>query len=39
MKLTSIDTLKDEIVGKRGTVERDIFEYESRMDKNELFVV
>lgn len=32
MKLTSIDELTDEIVGKRGTVERDIFEYDLRMD-------
>lgn len=32
MKLTSIDDLTDEIVGKRGTKERDIFEYDLRMD-------
>ena len=32
MKLTSIDELTDEIVGKRGTSERNIFEYELRMD-------
>lgn len=32
MKLTSIDDLTDEIVGKRGTAERDIFEYDLRMD-------
>ena len=32
MKLTSIDELTDEIVGKKGTVERDIFEYDLRMD-------
>ena len=32
MKLTSIDELTDEIVGKRGTAERDIFEYDLRMD-------
>lgn len=32
MKFTSIDELTDEIVGKRGTVERDIFEYDLRMD-------
>lgn len=32
MKLTSIDELTDEIVGKQGTVERDIFEYDLRMD-------
>lgn len=32
MKLTSIDELTDEIVGKRGTPERDIFEYDLRMD-------
>ena len=32
MKLTSIDELTDEILGKRGTAERDIFEYDLRMD-------
>ncbi len=32
MKLTSIDDFTDEIVGKQGTVERDIFEYDLRMD-------
>jgi len=32
MKLTSIDELTDEIVGKPGKKERDIFEYELRMD-------
>ncbi len=32
MKLTSIDDLTDEIVGKKGTAERDIFEYDLRMD-------
>jgi len=32
MKLTSIDDLTDEIVGKLGTPERDIFEYDLRMD-------
>lgn len=32
MKLTSIDELTDEIVGKRGTPERDIFEYDLRID-------
>jgi len=32
MKLTSIDDLTDEIVGKQGTPERDIFEYDLRMD-------
>lgn len=32
MKLTTIDDLTDEIVGKRGTQERDIFEYDLRMD-------
>ena len=32
MKLTSIDKLTDEIVGKKGTAERDIFEYDLRMD-------
>ena len=32
MKLTSIDELTDEIVGKKGTAERDIFEYDLRMD-------
>ena len=32
MKLTSIDDLTDEIVGKKGTTERDVFEYDLRMD-------
>jgi len=32
MKLTSIDQLTDEIVGNKGTAERDIFEYDLRMD-------
>lgn len=32
MKLTSIDQLTDEVVGKRGTPEREDFEYELRMD-------
>jgi DNA-binding XRE family transcriptional regulator len=32
MKLTSIDDLTDEIIGKKGTAERDIFEYDLRMD-------
>ncbi len=32
MKLTSIDKLTDEIVGKKGTPERDIFEYDLQMD-------
>ena len=32
MKLTSIDKLTDEIVGKKGTPERDIFEYDLRLD-------
>ena len=32
MKLTSIDKLTDEIVGKKGSPERDIFEYDLRMD-------
>ena len=32
MKLTSIDDFTDEIVGKKGTAERDIFEYDLRMD-------
>jgi len=32
MKLTSIDELTDEIIGKKGTAERDIFEYDLRMD-------
>lgn len=32
MKLTSIDELTDEIVGKKGTAKRDIFEYDLRMD-------
>ena len=32
MKLTTIDELTDKIVGKQGTVERDIFEYDLQMD-------
>ncbi len=32
MKLTSIDDLTDEVVGKPGTAEHDIFEYDLRMD-------
>jgi len=32
MKLTSIDKLTDEIVGEKGSPERDIFEYDLRMD-------
>ena len=32
MKLTSIDELTDKIVGKHGTEERDIFEYDLQMD-------
>lgn len=32
MKLTSIDELTDQIVGPKGTPERDIFEYDLRMD-------
>lgn len=32
MKLTSIDELTDEIIGKKGTSERNSFEYELRMD-------
>ncbi len=32
MKLTSIDKLTDEMVGKKGTPERDIFEYDLHMD-------
>lgn len=32
MKLTSIDELTDEIIGEKGTPERDIFEYDLRMD-------
>lgn len=32
MKLTSIDDFTDEIIGQRGTAERDIFEYDLRMD-------
>jgi DNA-binding XRE family transcriptional regulator len=32
MNLKSIDKLTDEIVGKKGTGERDIFEYDLRMD-------
>ena len=31
-KLTNIDELTDEIVGMKGTPERDKFEYELRMD-------
>ena len=32
MKLTSIDEFTDEVVGVKGTAERDIFEYDLRMD-------
>jgi len=32
MKMTTIDELTDEIVGKKGTPDRDIFEYDLRMD-------
>lgn len=32
MKLTSIDKLTDQIVGKKGTQERNIFEYDLRID-------
>jgi len=32
MKLTSIDQLTDTIVGKPGTTERELFQYELRMD-------
>jgi len=32
MKLTSIDKLTDEVVGKRGTPERDVFEYDLKID-------
>ena len=32
MKLTSIDELTDKIVGKQGTEERDIFEYDLQVD-------
>ncbi len=32
MKLTSINDLTDEIVGNKGTAERDVFEYDLRMD-------
>jgi len=32
MKLTSIDKLTDQIVGRKGTYERDVFEYDLRMD-------
>lgn len=32
MKLTTIDDLTEKIVGKQGTPERDIFEYDLRMD-------
>ena len=30
--MTTIDELTDEIVGKKGTPDRDIFEYDLRMD-------
>lgn len=32
MHLTSIDKLTDDIVGKKGSAERDIFEYDLRID-------
>lgn len=32
MKLTSIDELTDEIIGIKGSKERNLFEYELRMD-------
>ena len=32
MKLTSIDELTDQIIGRKGTSERDVFEYDLRMD-------
>ena len=32
MKVTSIDKFTDEIVGKKGTPDRDIFEYDLRTD-------
>lgn len=32
MKFTSIDKLTDEIVGKKGTPERNVFEFDLRMD-------
>ena len=32
MKLTSIDELTDEIIGKKGTKQRDLFEYELEQD-------
>jgi len=32
MKLISIDELTDEIVGKKGTPHRDLFEYELKMN-------
>ena len=32
MKLTSIDEFTSEVVGVKGTAERDIFEYDLRMD-------
>jgi len=32
MKLTSIDKLTDQIIGIKGTSERDVFEYDLRMD-------
>jgi len=32
MKLTSIDKLTDQIIGRKGTTEREVFEYDLRMD-------
>jgi DNA-binding XRE family transcriptional regulator len=32
MKLTSIDELTDQIIGKKGTTERNNFEYDLRID-------
>ena len=32
MKLTTIDELTDQIIGKRGSKKKDLFEYELRMD-------
>ncbi len=32
MKLTTIDELTDEIIGKKGSPERNAFEYDLRMD-------
>ena len=32
MKTYSLEKVTDELIGKRGTVERDLFEYELQMD-------